>query len=316
MTIWTNSQLNDEAMELLRRETGAHELLISEARTTNLGAGGEDPLLARADIAFGQPDVAQSMTHPGLRWIQLTSAGYTRFDRPDLADALRQRNAVLTNSSSVFDEPCAQHLLAFLMAHCRCLPQAFAAQRWTYNELRPVSQVLRGQTVLMLGYGAISKRLAELLAPFDLRLVAVRRTPTGDEGIEVRRIEDTDELLPQADFVASSLPGHATTDKFMDTRRFGLMRRGAVFANVGRGTTVDQDALIAALKSGQVGAAYLDVVDPEPLPEGHPLWSAPNCHITPHTAGGMQDEDVNMVRHFLANLRRFEAGQPLQDRVF
>ena len=316
MTIWTNSQLNDEAMELLRGETGAHELLVSDSRTTNLGAGGEDPLLSQADIAFGQPDVNQTMAQTSLKWIQLTSAGYTRYDRPDLASAIKDRGAVLTNSSSVFDEPCAQHLLAFLMAHCRCLPQAFAAKTWNYSELRPISQVLRGQTILMLGYGAISKRLVELLAPFDLNLVAVRRTPSGDEGIKVRRIEDTDALLSQADFVASSMPGHASTDKFMDARRFGLMRPGSVFANVGRGTTVDQDALLAALQSGQLSAAYLDVTDPEPLPESHPLWSQPNCHITPHTAGGMQDEDVNMVRHFLANLRRYEAGEVLKDRVF
>ena len=93
------------------------------------------------------------------------------------------------------------------------------------------------------------------------------------------------------------------------------MKRGAVFYNIGRGTTVDQDALGEALRSGQLRAAYLDVTDPEPLPPEHPLWTTPNCVITPHTAGGHADEWVRLVKHFLVNLRRHEAGQPLLDRV-
>jgi phosphoglycerate dehydrogenase-like enzyme len=93
------------------------------------------------------------------------------------------------------------------------------------------------------------------------------------------------------------------------------MKRGAVFHNIGRGATVDQEALLAALRSGQVGTAWLDVTSPEPLPEGHPLWAEPNCHITPHVAGGHTDESVTLVRHFLDNLRRYEKGEPLLDRV-
>jgi phosphoglycerate dehydrogenase-like enzyme len=101
----------------------------------------------------------------------------------------------------------------------------------------------------------------------------------------------------------------------IDGKCFAAMKPGAVFYNVGRGTTVNQAALIAALESGQVGAAYLDVTEPEPLPPDHPLWAAPNCFITPHVAGGHQDEDAHLVRHFVSNLRRFEAGEPLVDVV-
>ena len=93
------------------------------------------------------------------------------------------------------------------------------------------------------------------------------------------------------------------------------MKPGAVFYNIGRGTTVDQDALGEALRSGRLRAAYLDVTDPEPLPPEHPLWTTPNCVITPHTAGGHDNEWTRLVQHFLANLRRHEAGQPLLDRV-
>jgi phosphoglycerate dehydrogenase-like enzyme len=93
------------------------------------------------------------------------------------------------------------------------------------------------------------------------------------------------------------------------------MRPGARFYNIGRGTTVDQAALMAALRSGHLGGAYLDVMEPEPLPPDHPLWTAPNCHITPHIGGGHREQDDNLARHFLANLARIERGEPLVDRI-
>jgi phosphoglycerate dehydrogenase-like enzyme len=101
----------------------------------------------------------------------------------------------------------------------------------------------------------------------------------------------------------------------MNAPRFAAMKRGAIFYNVGRGGTVDQDALLAALEREQLGAAYLDVTVPEPLPHDHPLWSAPRCYITPHTAGGHSDEHERFVQHFLDNLKRFTAGEALMDRV-
>ena len=110
------------------------------------------------------------------------------------------------------------------------------------------------------------------------------------------------------------LPANEETTRLFDRRRFQAMKPGAVFYNIGRGTTVDQDALLDALRSGPLRAAYLDVTDPEPLPSDHPLWTTPNCVIT-HTAGGHSDEWNRLVEHFLANLRRHDAGQPLLDRV-
>jgi phosphoglycerate dehydrogenase-like enzyme len=129
----------------------------------------------------------------------------------------------------------------------------------------------------------------------------------------------TEEQLPaalaEADHVINILPDNADSIRFFSTRRFAMMKRGAIFYNIGRGTTVDQDALVAALNSGHLGAAWLDVTDPEPLPTDHPLLKAPNCFITPHIAGGHLNESQTLVRHFLSNLRRFEAGVPLVDRI-
>jgi phosphoglycerate dehydrogenase-like enzyme len=169
--------------------------------------------------------------------------------------------------------------------------------------------------VLILGYGAIARRLAELLKPFRLRVVAVRRDVHGDEPIELHPIDQIDQLLPDADHVANALPDNPSTRHLMNAARFGLMKAGAEFYNIGRGSTVDQEALLEALRSGRLAAASLDVTDPEPLPASHPLWSQPNCFITPHIAGGMADEASALVRHFLANLANFVADRPLLDRV-
>ncbi len=155
----------------------------------------------------------------------------------------------------------------------------------------------------------------ELLAPFQPKLIVVRKTVRGDEPVETHANSELPKLLPRADHVVNILPSTPETDGFFKSDLFAQMKPGAVFYNIGRGTTADEDALAAALKSNHLRAAYLDVTNPEPLPPDHPLWSAPNCHITPHTAGGHGEEFVYTVRHFLANLKRYESAQPLLDRV-
>jgi phosphoglycerate dehydrogenase-like enzyme len=318
-TIWCNASLVGPARDELIAGCSEHRLLWDDGGGTNLDSGSPSTSLPEADIAFGQPDPRQVIELPNLRWTHLTSAGYTRYDRPELRAAFKARGALLTNSSSVYDEPCAQHLLAFMLAQARQLPQAMAAQvrgeAWVYEGLRPATRVLSDQTVLILGYGAIARRLAELLKPFRLRVVAVRRDVHGDEPIELHPIDQIDQLLPDADHVANALPDNPSTRHLMNAARFGLMKAGAEFYNIGRGSTVDQEALLEALRSGRLAAASLDVTDPEPLPASHPLWSQPNCFITPHIAGGMADEASALVRHFLANLANFVADRPLLDRV-
>jgi phosphoglycerate dehydrogenase-like enzyme len=121
--------------------------------------------------------------------------------------------------------------------------------------------------------------------------------------------------LVSADHVISILPDNAESVRFISSERLGWMKPGAIFYNIARGTTVDQEALLESLRSGHLGAAWLDVTDPEPLPDDHPLWDAPNCYITPHTAGGHGNESETLVRHFLNNLELYLGGLPLNDRI-
>ncbi|MDE3084966.1 MAG: D-2-hydroxyacid dehydrogenase, partial [Verrucomicrobiota bacterium] len=163
LTIWCNGKFGDAAARLLADGTQPHRLIFSaHASASVLVAGKPDPALAEADIAFGQPDVEDCMRYTRGKWIEITSAGYARYDREDLREALRARGAALTNASSVFAEACAQHVLAMMLALGRQLLASHRDQltdrSWHYTERRYASQLLTGQTVLMLGFGSIGRR--------------------------------------------------------------------------------------------------------------------------------------------------------------
>lgn len=320
LTIYCDARFPPHVVEELVRSAAPHRVVLAANRSgSNLVSAAPDLRLGEADVALGQPDPQQVMDLPRIRWVQVTSAGYTRYDRDDFKAALRSRGAFFTNSSSVYQEPCAEHCLAMMLALARRLPQCAVdqntARSWKAAEHRIRSRLLVGQTAVILGYGAIARRLLELLQPLRMNLVCVRRKPAGDEGVPVVPEDRMDEVLSGADHVVSTLPETLRTIGMFDAKRFALMKPGASFYNIGRGTTVDQAALLAALGSGKLAAAYLDVTNPEPLPADHPLWTAPNCYITPHTAGGHHDEFERLARHFVDNLRRFEIGDALLDRI-
>jgi phosphoglycerate dehydrogenase-like enzyme len=319
LTVWCNLRLPDGALAALEQGLGGHRLERAlEMPEYNQPLGRPDPRLPGADVVFGQPEAEQCVASARLRWVHVASAGYTTFAATDVAAALAARGVPVTTSSSVYDEPCAQHALAFMLADARQLPRSIrdgASAAWNTVPTRAGSFLLGGHTVLLVGYGANARRLAELLAPFGVRVVGFRRRPLGDEPIEVRPIAELEDWLARADHVVDILPAALDTEGFFDLRRFSAMKRGAVFVNIGRGATVDQDALLVALR-GHLRAAYLDVTSPEPLPAGHPLWSQPNCTITPHVAGGHADEHDRLVALFLDNLQRFLHGQSLLGRVY
>ncbi len=315
LSIWTNAALEPGPRARLEAALSAagHRLLVSaRASASVLSAAGEDPLLAEADVAFGQPDATACRTLPRLRWIALTSAGYTRYDEERTFEALRARGAVLTNASSVFAEPCAEHALAMMLALSRQLPASLAEQLgprgWKYFEHRAGSRLLRGQTVLLLSYGAIARRLVELLAPFGMKIYALRRRAYSEPGVHLIAEERLSAVLPLVDHLVNILPESEATLNYVNARRLALVRPGAFFYNLGRGPTVDERALVEALEAGRLGAAYLDVFTTEPLPPDSPLWTTRNCWITPHTAGGRVDQDDALADLFLHNLGCLTAG--------
>lgn len=320
LKIWCGVRLGDAEKALLLARTAGHEVVFAApADLALLGPAGAGNLPADADILFGQPDADALLGIASLRWIHLSTAGYTRYDTEEFRAAVSTRKLPVTNSSSVFAEPCAQQVLAYMLAHERALPEALADRSATdtaeWRALRARCGVIKNKTVLILGYGAIARRIAELLAPFGVRIAATRRRPRGDEAVPIVSDDRIHEALAAADHVVNTLPANADTKFFMNRARFDAMKPGAVFHNMGRGDTVDQEALAGALHSGRLAAAWLDVTSPEPLPAAHPLRTIPNCHITPHIGGGHDREEESLVLHFADNLDRFVTGTRMQDRV-
>jgi phosphoglycerate dehydrogenase-like enzyme len=318
--IWCNGDFGEEGMALLAKGTRAHTLVLSDRRNSSVLAGGQrDPTIAGAEVAFGQPDPVDCIEVSTLRWVEVSSAGYTRYDNEAFRQALRARGAAFTNASLVYSDACAEHVLAMMLALGRQLLFSHSIQlgdhSWPYDGTRNGARLLTGKTVVLLGFGAIGRRLAELLAPFGVKLYALRRRIHSEPGVRVVPEEDLSKVLAEADHVVNVLPENEETLNYVNARRIACFKPGARFYNVGRGATVDQAALIEGLKSGRVGAAYLDVTVPEPLPPSHPLWTTPNCYITPHSAGGRNNVNEELVRHFLANLAAFEKGGSMADRI-
>ena len=320
LAVFCDSGFGEGAESSLRKGISPHSLLLPEKPGESvLAVASRDPLFDQAEIAFGQPSVESVLGSSRLRWLQITSAGFTRYDTPEFRAAAKACGLVVTNSSSVFAEPCAEHLFAFMLAQARQLPTTLHVRgpggtAW-WLDLRQGCFCLEGQHAVILGYGAIGRRLVELLTPLRMKITAMRRNPLGVADIRAVDPSQLASVLPTADHVINILPANADSRSFFSAERFGQMKKGAIFYNIGRGSTVDQPALVDALQRGHLGAAWLDVTDPEPLRESDPLWSAPRCYITPHLAGGHHGEEGSLVAHFLRNFQHFIAGAALADRI-
>jgi phosphoglycerate dehydrogenase-like enzyme len=175
-----------------------------------------------------------------------------------------------------------------------------------------LAEELTGKVVLLVGYGAIGKEIERMLAPFDVRMSRVARSARTDP--EVHAVSELDELLPLAEIVILILPSTAESRGLIGRRQLALLRQGALLVNAARGPIVNTDALVEALNSGRIRAA-LDVTDPEPLPEEHPLWRCPNLLLTPHIGGSTPQFAPRSLRTVADELRRYMKGEPLKNVV-
>ncbi|MCX6018414.1 MAG: D-2-hydroxyacid dehydrogenase [Chloroflexi bacterium] len=271
------------------------------------------------------------LTNAGsLRWLQTESAGVDHLHGTDI-----WKSGIAVTSANGAHPQVAEYAIAGLLACAHRFPATFDLQRagvWSDSDRRRMMpMVLRGRTIGIVGYGAIGRETARLASAVGMRVcVAVRDVTrrrfdgwqlsgTGDaDGVLPEMwlpITQLDELLVTSDVVVLAVPLASGTRRLLDAERITRMLPGAVLVNIGRGALVDQDAMIAALESGALGGAVLDVTDPEPLPAGHALWRAPNLILTPHISGMSPNMLDNVMSIFAENLRRYAAGEALLNVV-
>jgi phosphoglycerate dehydrogenase-like enzyme len=284
----------DTALARLRAEFPQIRFIVpgeGAASDERYGAAEATPTvddLRQADGLVGWHLDAETLAAaPGLCWMHAAGAGVEHFDLPMIA----ARGLIFTNSSGVSAPNMAEHAMGMMLALARRFPrlsQAQFARTWRDTDTHREVAELQGQTVLVVGLGAVGRAVAERAAAFGMRVLGVRRRPNGDSPPPVSAVFDVAGLhdaLASADHVVVTLPNTPGTRGLIDAAAFAAMKPGAMIYNVGRGPVIDTAALIAALQSGHLAGAGLDVTDPEPLPADSPLWDLENVLITAHTSG-------------------------------
>jgi phosphoglycerate dehydrogenase-like enzyme len=270
--------------------------------------------IGEADVLLVSGLWRNHLAKPGgrLRFIQSISAGVDQYDRAGLSAAgIRLASAQGANAKAV-----SEHAIALILSLARRIPEARdnqASKHWRgmIGDLARREDEIGGKTLLVVGIGRIGGRLARLAKAFGMNVIGLRRDPAkGAEGAdEIHAMSALTAHLPRADYVALTCALTEETRGLMDAAAFAAMKPGACLINVARGKVCDEAALVAALQSGQVGMAGLDVTGDEPLPAESPLWTMPNVLITPHTGGETRSYEDNVLDYMEGNLARLGRGE-------
>jgi D-2-hydroxyacid dehydrogenase (NADP+) len=278
------------------------------------------PELPDTDIFIGYSLRADQLKDARkLKWIHSTASGVKQLMYPEL----RNSGIVVTNPSGIFSIPMAEHTIGMILALARNFPDTVRQQdqaNWSQQLLWEKPQhltELNGQTLLIVGYGSIGREVARRAKAFEMRVLGVTRSGKADQTHldGVFPVARLGEVLPQADFILLCAPETDETKHLIGALQLSKMKRGARLINIGRGSLLDEAALIQALESGALGGAAIDVAQTEPLPPERPLWKAPNLFITPHTSG-VSDRLWNRQSKILMDLlERWFDGRELFNQV-
>lgn len=294
-----------------------------EVEIINVGQPDIAAALLEADYFCGHAKVPvdwpRIVAQKRLRWIQSSAAGMDWCLVPETIES----DITITTAAGVLSDQVAEHGLALILAWGRNLrsfvcDQFVEANNPTYRRFkRKPTLDLVEKTVGIVGFGGVGRRFSEVVAPFARRIVAVDLYPQNrpPQVAELWSADRLDDLLAVSDVVFLSLPLNSETRGIFNADRLAKMKPGALLANLARGPLVETDALIAALESGRLGGAAMDVTSPEPLPPENPLWSFDNVLITPHVAGQIRWRFDDICDIFTENVRRFKAGEPLINRL-
>lgn len=312
LVVWVLARPGDPGLHVLEPPPEGVRFVVGWDPEAFDGAPDPDALL---DCWAGPTRIVAALRRaPGLRWIHARSAGLDRVLVPEVV----AHPAVLTNGRGAFSPALAEFALAgllFFLKDVRRLVAQQAASAWEPFDM----ERLEGRTVGIVGYGDIGRAVAARLRSLGVRVLALRRRPERSEGdplvSEVFPPDRLLELVSRCDDVVVALPATAATRGFYGRAAIAEMKKGGVLVNVGRGETVDEAALVAALEKGRIRGAALDVFETEPLPRESPLWRLPNVLLSPHCADHVPGWVDEAMRVFLRQLERFRRGEPLRDVV-
>lgn len=270
-----------------------------------------EPALKEAEIAVGwQPELADTLRSGSfkLKWLQNWGAGVDHLP----LQLLYEKGISVTNASGVHPNPISETIFAMMLGLTRNIHTYVRNQvqrKWDHAGLR---LEMHGKTVGIVGLGAIGTETAKISKAFGMKVLGIRRTgKAGNYADAVYGSDQLMEVLPQCDYVVVTVPLTDETRHMFGKRQFDAMKSTSFFINIGRGGTVDTNALVDALSSGQIAGAGLDVFEEEPLSPDHPLWGLDNVIITPHTAGSTEHYDERALQIFLTNLKSYVEGMPL-----
>ena len=261
------------------------------------------------------PDAMRPFLHalkeiPDVRWLHSFSAGVDNVFFQRLLD----RGARLTTSSGAMAVPIAQTVMMYLLALTRDLPGWLGDQSRRHWNPREIAD-LQGRTLGVVGLGPIGLEVARLGMALRMRVIGVRRRPSGDEPCETWTFARLHELLPEVDVLVLAVPLAEGTRGLIDRVALAALKPGCLIVNIGRGEVIDEPALVEALESGHVGGAGLDVFDTEPLPDESPLWGMPNVIVTPHSSGTSPSNFHRASEIFVENVQRYVRGEPMRNEV-
>lgn len=309
MTIIVCMPVTEEHRQWLAQAAAGDELIYCEQNAL------PEQALFRAAVIIGNPPLECLSRAHKLRLLQINSAGTGEYPRL----ATLQPQAALCCATGSYGLAISEHMIGALLMMMKKLAmyrdQQFAG-RW---ESHGFVDAIEDSSVLVLGMGDIGSAFAKRMHALGAHVCGVRRTPgpVPEYCEAVYTVDSLDEILPRFDIIGMAMPETPETKGMMSAARFALLKDGAYLVNVGRGSAIDQDALLHALRSGKLAGAALDVTTPEPLPPEHPLWKEPRCVITPHISGGyrLPATHSKIIRLACRNLCALREGRPLESQV-
>jgi len=263
---------------------------------------------------FGWPKTELIKKAENLKWLHLPSAGVDRYANKEI---YQNQDIILTNSSGVYGKPIAEHVFAMIMAHNRNLiDYAYDKKEKKWQRQNKIKDFFNS-TVGILGLGDIGSTIAKRAKGWSAEVLALKRTMTElpDYVDQIYLNQDLDKLLKRSDYVILTLPGTPATEEIIGRKELKMMKKTAFIVNIGRGSLINQEALIEALKKEWIAGAGLDVTEPEPLTENSELWEMENVILTPHTSGFSPTNDQRRFEIFKDNLKHYLNNESLVNRV-